>query len=588
MPELHAGALSTVLAEGRLHDVRVAGRPALDTLYVAVRNAGWGTVPGQIVISSTAGTAAGTITKLEVRHELDDIGFRWYGTIEASAGRVRFTMDGVAETAFDANRIGFCLLHPQTLKGQLVRVSGAGRVRSGGFTEKISPQQLFVGVERMRYGVGGGAELEIGFEGDVFEVEDHRNWSDPGWKTYGTPLAAPRPVHYAAGQLIHQAVELRAHPAVPGPHLAVSGARRAAADGTVRVTVRTEVAGAVPSLGLGACGLPSVVPAARDAVRDLRPAYLHAELEDGPAWASALELAAEEAAALGVPLDVAVIAAPDRVTAMTQRIAGTTAELGRVSVFSPGSHTTDVGTVMAVRAVLRGAGRDAAVGGGSRAHFAELNRGHFDATDWDFVTYGLTPQVHHTDDRSILATTDAVADGAGQARMITGGLPLVVGPITLRPRFNAAAEPPGPLAPRDGGPDVDERQHTQLAAAYLAAVISKLPEARAATAFQTIGRRGVVTAPGVPTPAARVVSVLTPLAGMPVRRTRSTGAVAALAAVTPAGLLILATNLAHRRARLQLAGVKVSQATVLGGDALDPDRLVLPARSVTSIQAVEA
>ena len=135
---------------------------------------------------------------------------------------------------------------------------------------------------------------------------------------------------------------------------------------------------------------------------------------------------------------------------------------------------------------------------------------------------------------------------------------------------------------------MDERQDTQLAAVYLAAVISRLPEACAATVFRTTGRRGVVTADGVLTPAAGVVSALTPLAGAPTRRTRSTGAVVALAAVTPAGLLILATNLAPRRAPLQLAGVKVSHATVLGGDALDPDRLVLPARSVTSIQAVEA
>ena len=384
MPELGAGALSALLMAGELQDVRVAGHAALDTIYVAVRDAGWRTVPGKILTSSTARTAAGTVTKFEVRHELGDIGFRWFGIIETSLGRVRFTMDGVAETAFDANRIGFCLLHPQSLKGQPVRVSGAGGERSGTFPERIAPQQLFVDVERMRYGAGGGAELEIGFEGDVFEVEDHRNWSDPGWKTYCTPLAAPRPVHYAAGQPVRQAVELRAHPAV-------AATRQAAAGDAVRVTVGTEVAGAVPSLGLGACGLPSAIPAARDAVRGLRPAYLHAELEDGPAWPARLELAAEEAAALGVPLDVAVIAGPDRVIAMTQRIARTAFELGRVSVFSPTSHTTDAGTVAAAQAALRDTGRSAAVGGGSRAHFAELNRGHFDTTDWDFVTYGAHP-----------------------------------------------------------------------------------------------------------------------------------------------------------------------------------------------------
>lgn len=580
MPELDAGALSAVLAGDRLQAVQVAGHLALDTVYVAVRDAGWRDVPGSVVDSSTAPTSTGTISTVEVRHQLDDIDFRWQGVIHASPGQLSFTMDGVAASSFEANRIGFCLLHPQALKGQPVHVSGPGGEQAGTFPAEISANQLFVDVERMRYGVGGSTELEIRFEGDLFEVEDHRNWSDPGWKTYGTPLSAPRPRQYGPGQRIRQVIRLLAHPAT-------SSVPRLANDPVARVSVGRDVAGIVPLLGLGACCLPSVAPAARAAVRDLRPRHLHVELEDGTAWPARLELAAEEAAGLGVPLDVGVVAAPSRVAYMVRRI-GQTAELGRLSVFSPARHTTEAGTVAAARRAVHRAGRDVQIGGGSRAHFAELNRGHFDTGDWDFVTYGLTPQVHHTDDSSILATTAAVGDGVAQARMIGRGAPVDVGPITLRPRFNAAAERFDPLPPDSDGPDVDDRQHTPLTAVYLAAAVSGLVGARAATAFRTIGPRGIVTADGKTTPAAEVFAVLSSLGGASVRQATSTGGVTTLAAVAPPGLLVLASNTTSRAIPLQLTGVKVTGATVIGGGVLDPDGLVLPARSVTALQAVDA
>ncbi|MGH3256245.1 MAG: hypothetical protein ACRDOU_12780 [Streptosporangiaceae bacterium] len=582
MPDLTAGHLSAALAGAELRDVRVAGHPALDAVYVAVRDESWRTVPGEVTARRTAGTAEGTITELEVRHRFGGIGFRWRGTIETSADVVRFTMDGVAESDFDANRIGFGMLHPQALKGRPLRVCGSGGELTGTFPGEISPARLFTGVTSMTYGVGDGAELEIQLDGDLFEIEDHRNWSDPGWKTYCTPLSAPQPVHHTTGQHTRQSVELRAWV----PRVA---ARRRRAGGAARLEVGSAVIGAIPPLGLGASCLPPARAAARDVVRGLRPAHLHVELEDGGPWESRLELALAEAAGLGVPLDVALVATAGRVAALARHIAHHAGELGRVSVFSPVRHSTDAGTVAAARAVFSDLGRSVPLGGGSRAHFAELNRGDFDLASWDFVTYGLTPQVHHAGGRSVLATEAAIADGLAQAKTIARGLPVVTGPITLRPRFNAAAARAEPLpAADDDGPDVDERQHTQLAALYLAAAVSRLAGAYAATAFRTIGRRGVVAADGTPAPAARVVAALTSLAGSAVRRTASPGTVVGLAAATPAGLSLLVTNLAPQSTPLELAGAKATEADVLGGGALNPHRLVLPGHSVTSIRAVEA
>jgi len=582
VPDLRAGRLSALLDGAELRDIQVAGWPALDALSVTVRDAAWQTVPGEVVATGTATTARGTVTELEVRHRMDGACFRWRGAIETSQDLIRFAMDGVAEGDIDANRIGFVMLHPQALKGRSLRVGGPGGEFTGTFPAAVSAHQLATGLTWMTYRVGEGAELAIRMDGDLFEIEDHRNWCDPGWKTYCTPLSAPIPVRHRAGQHTRQSVELR----VCGRRSA--GALRRAG-GQPQMVIGAAVAGAVPPIGLGASCLPCVTDAACSGVGDLHPAYLHVELEhDGP-WQNRLEAALAEAARLGVPLDVALVALPGRVAAMVRRLARHSGAIGRVSVFGPAGHTTEAGTVAAARAAYGAAGATVSFGGGSRAHLAELNRGQFDLGAWDFVTYGLTPQVHHTDDRSVLATQSAMADGLAQARAIAAGLPVISGPVTLRPRFNASGGPAGPLPTADDdGPDVDERQHGPLAAVYLAAALSRLIGASAVTVYRSIGRRGVIRADGTLTPAARVIAALAPLAGSAVREVTSPATVTGLAAETRAGLFLLVANLTAASTPLELVGASPAEAGLLGGEDLDPDRIVLPAHSVAAIRAVWA
>ena len=47
-----------------------------------------------------------------------------------------------------------------------------------------------------------GAEATFDFVGDLFELQDHRNWADANWKTYGTPLAFGFPVTLPRGETL--------------------------------------------------------------------------------------------------------------------------------------------------------------------------------------------------------------------------------------------------------------------------------------------------------------------------------------------------------------------------------------------------
>ena len=57
-----------------------------------------------------------------------------------------------------------------------------------------------------------GARLSLRLEGDLFETEDQRNWTDDSFKTYSTPLSLGTPHQARRGQVFHQQVVARVTP----------------------------------------------------------------------------------------------------------------------------------------------------------------------------------------------------------------------------------------------------------------------------------------------------------------------------------------------------------------------------------------
>jgi hypothetical protein len=53
-------------------------------------------------------------------------------------------------------------------------------------------QALFPAYDRLEVELGGGGTLVFEFEGDLWETEDHRNWTDANFKTYSTPISRGR------------------------------------------------------------------------------------------------------------------------------------------------------------------------------------------------------------------------------------------------------------------------------------------------------------------------------------------------------------------------------------------------------------
>jgi D-apionolactonase len=406
---LRTGAFTAVLTGGSLRDIRLSGHRALDAVYAAVRDPDWTTVPGELTeyhVEVSTDTFAVSFT---CRHRND---FSWHGRVAGQGGRVTFELDGRATGQFAANRIGFCLLHPIELAGRRVLARTRAGDVLGHFPEQISPHQPFEELTGLRCEVAEGAWLDIRLDGDLFEMEDHRNWTDAGFKTYCTPLTRPYPVVYRRGDRIRQRVRIVAHvrrPVAPVP---------VPAPAAVRVT--ETVVGRLPDVGVA---LSETAPAPPT------PSHVYAEI--GPKLhGDGLARGAAAASALDAPLDVAVVAPLDAPPAeLAAPLAEVADRVGRVSVFDADSQTTPPGAAAALRSALRRLGVDVPVGGGSRANFAELNRARLAVGELDFVTYGVDPRVHHDDPDLIMDTLLAQPHTLRDARLIGGGLPVVVRPV---------------------------------------------------------------------------------------------------------------------------------------------------------------
>ena len=82
------------------------------------------------------------------------------------------------------NRAGFVVLHPAWLAGQKLKVTHVDdREEETRFPERISPSQPVFDIRALSHEVAPGLWATCRMEGDTFEMEDQRNWTDASYKT---------------------------------------------------------------------------------------------------------------------------------------------------------------------------------------------------------------------------------------------------------------------------------------------------------------------------------------------------------------------------------------------------------------------
>jgi len=504
-PELHplrAGPLTLVLEGGDLRYISLGGQEIVRRLYVAVRDRDWNTIPPRYSNLRVSAAEHAFEVSFDVEHVAGEVDFAWQGLIRGSAnGTITYSLDGQARSTFIRQRIGFCVLHPMALAGQPCTVTTTdGSRRQTAFPQHIAPQQPFLDVRAITHQVAPGVRATVEMTGDVFESEDQRNWTDASYKTYSTPLSLPHPVPIEQGARVRQAVTI----SLEGTATSVAAPEQ----GPVTITIDPAATAPLPALGLGmASHGMALTTGERDRLRALRLAHLRADLDLSGPYEAALGRATEEANALAVPLEVALLLSDDPAA----QLAGLRAALRRLQppvvrwlVFKGGEASTGAQWVRQARLALGDYAPAAPFGGGTNSYFVEINRQRPPIEVLDLVSYAITPQVHAFDTLSLVENLEAQRETLRSARAFCGNRPLAISPVTLRPRFNPDATGPEPApAPGELPASVDPRQLSLFGAAWTVGSIAYLAQGGAAsvTYHETTGWRGVLeTAAGSPLP----------------------------------------------------------------------------------------
>jgi hypothetical protein len=511
---LEAGPWSALLIAGALHEIRYAGEEVIRAVSFLVRDKDWGTCRPEIGRMDVEETAAGFRVAYEARCVNPDghaLGFAL--AIECAAdGALSFRGDVSVHSDFLTARCGFCVLHPiEGVAGAPARVThGDGRCERAAFPTLIDPWQPFKDIEGIEHDLPNGLTVRCAFTGDVFEMEDQRNWSDASFKTYSRPLELPWPYTLEKGATLTQmvSVSVDASRRVPGAQHKVAEPREAKAL-AIEISPHTQQE-RMPALG--------VVIAAHEAEAALSSLALLPALGPQQLTLSFDPLAGDDVAALerfarlqresGMPA-VLEFALPgvDTPHAELSRLAAqidqTRLALTGI-VVSPAVHrqSNPPGSISPPCPALDEVYREARlafprlrVGGGMLSYFTELNRKRPPLEMVDWVTHATCPIVHAADDRSVMQTLEAIPHITRSCRALIGERPYAIGPVSIGMRQNpyGSRVMPNPERERVAMADDDPRQRALFGAAWLAGYAAALAGAHVETLTlgALTGARGV-------------------------------------------------------------------------------------------------
>jgi hypothetical protein len=564
------GPWSIELRAGELENIRHLGRLVLRSVRAVVRDENWRTVPSAVkrVTGAESAVDAADPLVIEARTHDERVSLAWRLNVSARGDALRVDFRAEAEGDFLRNRLGLIVLHSPELAGEAVDVlHPVGDPTGTVFPRSIAPHQPAADIAGLEWFVGGETptRCSLDFSGDVFEMEDQRNWTDASFKTYSTPLSEPFPVTVRAGDVIEQSLVLRCVPtagwAVPEAAAVDSELVMGDVVQGVVVPALTTMASTATSVPAETAGTPAQTRWARELLLELDPLWSN--------WPAALARAISDAA--GRPLDVRLVA-DDVVQAggvLDTLAQHPSSQFARIGLFARKNHLADPESARSLVAALDRRGLDVQVIAGTRGHFTELNRSIDRLDDWRGpLTFSITPFMHDTSGHQLAESIAMQREVAHNALRLANGRPLHIGPITLGARFNAvattaAASPTGADLLEGYGPELvpgatDPRTGAPSLGAWLLASVAALaaPTVVSLSYLEEWGPRS----PSHPS-AVQVLSWLSELAGAPVRHASAPGfAVLATGAETGPSTVVLVGNLGSEPRALRLPGSRVDIA----------------------------
>ncbi len=497
---LQAGPLTLLYEAGDLRYVKLGDKEIIRRLYVALRDQNWGTVAGVIRNERIAQHTDSFEITYESIHQKGDIDFTWNALIRGdSSGYISFEMKGEALSTFLRNRIGLCVLHPlcecMGAMASIEHVDGSSHQTL--FPTDIAPQLVVDGIiqpvhpfsemRSLRYAVTSDLQAQIQFSGDIFEMEDQRNWIDASYKTYCTPLHLPWPAKVAKGDKVQQSVCLRLHGILPE----IKSLTEAV---TISISNNQTM---LPKIGLGVASHAEVLSERElERLRKLKLSHLRVDLVLAENYQAKLEQVIRQANELNVRLELALVLSDQAETELKALVRHLdNAPLFNVLIFHVSELCTSKNWIKLARDIFQTYDINIPIYGGSDAYFTHINAEKPPVDVLDGVVFSINPQVHAFDNSSIAETCEAIASTIQTAKTFSGKKPLAISTVTLKPRYNPYDKTKRIPLPNELPPQVDVRQLSLFGAAWTLGSLKYIAESGAleyVTYYETTGWRGVM------------------------------------------------------------------------------------------------
>lgn len=510
-PEIHwsVGAWSLKLRDDELAEIRYNNQLILRSARALIRDQDWNT-PSIIVDEVNQ-----TENQLAVKISFSGFGALFTGTVKFSvvADVAEIEMSLVSNSDYLANRIGLNLLHPPSLAGTKLNVLHSNReTEQSVFPVRISPNQPVMDIAGLGWRQGY-LSVNLALSGDVFEMEDQRNWTDASYKTYSRPLSLPFPYPVTSGEIISQKLLMVV--------IQDSEAEQPKPTSNTRIVLTQQ--GSFPSIQLGAATNPvtSTEPASQSGLLAV-PILVEVDLRTNN-WKAALAAVAKTEAGIDLRIICPAAVQEKDFEELLNQIEPL--EILRVAIFDAEQHIWLEQINRQLVTAMQSRGMSATHLAGARSHFTELNRNFTKVPDTCAgLTFSITPLFHALNTEQLVESIAMQSLVTQQAVEIADGKEVHVGPVTLRPRFNnVATKAPVIPAVQDlslgygaqwFGSDDSRQQSPELAAWTIASAAAiGVAGVNSITFFEERGPRGIQSDKGDPYPTFLAVSALAQLVG---------------------------------------------------------------------------
>lgn len=470
---------------GTVRNITYGNREIISQIYFAVRDENWGTLAYSI---SDVAYHSDSI-QFQATVSIQSINYQIEVKIFFTNDQLQYCFEGNSRSDFLSNRIGLCVLIPSRYQNHPCEVFHTnGQIEKGKFPDLISPDQPFTDILGVSWRFSDDCLASLSLDGDVFEMEDQRNWTDSSYKIYSRPLNLPFPFPVKTGETIRQGVTLDLS-SKPQPEANLKPAERL-------ITFDLSRSFALPALGITVDRVLSQEQLAL--LTNLSLSYLRVdyfpEQEQSQLILNALIRNVVDSLQ---KILLCIYFDPDHLQAQVeqmQRHLRTFEEsmLVRfeIAIFLRGVAVPENQLLSFIIEKLHN--YPGKIGSGSDAYFTQLNRSLLNAAMLDFVIYAVNPQVHAFDNESLMSTFGGQIDTVTSAKRIAGEKPVYVSPVTLKMRWNPDKKVDS--NPDFSEPEPDERQWTLFCAAWTFGSIVAMIRAQVdlATYFLFAGDRGIV------------------------------------------------------------------------------------------------